>query len=140
MLKMSGGLGFTGQNLSIHEANSIILACRLEFKSIQIQSRPEQGPGVNSNAEEVEAGNKVLMLGWHPPSLSVIDLAEILVWTTCLLEDLLFQPLHVTQGQNLYLQLERIPPRRMNKCSALHISKKKCIVGNISIQFPKPVH
>ena len=67
MLKMSAGLGFTGQNLSIHEANSIILACRLEFKSIQIQSRPEQGPGVNSNAEEVEAGYKVLMLGWHPP-------------------------------------------------------------------------
>lgn len=80
MLKMSAGLGFTGQNLSIHEANSIILACRLEFKSIQIQSRPEQGPGVNSNAEEVEAGNKVLMLGWHPPQPQ----CHRSCWDTCL--------------------------------------------------------
>ena len=58
------------------------------------------------------------------PSLSVIDLAEILVWTTCLLEDLLFQPLHVTQGQNLYLQLENSSQENEQMLSALHISEK----------------
>lgn len=140
MLKVSAGLVFTGQNLSIHEAKSIILACELELKSIQVQSRPEQGHGINSNAEEFEVGNKVLMLGWRQPSLSVIDLGEILVWTTCLSEDLLFQPLHVTQScQNLYLQLERIPPKRMNTCSLHCIFPKKCVFGNISIQFQKHV-